>query len=335
MNPRTLLAGFCLSCLIVAAVPGQDPLPDLRDFDWDSPENLTQHPYWDFDADISPDGSRIAFHSNRPPSPGNRGQIYVANADGTEPRALTHTEGTNYMARWSPDGTRIAFVSERDGDPEIYVMNADGSDQTNLTNNPGAYDAGPDWSPDGRSIAYFTGPDRPADGATWQPPGTPYRYWNADLFVMDVASGESVQITFADTDDIYPTWSNDGTRLSFWSVRDGNEEIYVIGADGEGLRRLTHSEVNDKAPSWLPGDRYLQFRNNAGDGDGDRSNIYMLEVATGEAVQITESPGVVYFAGSLAPDAQTYVYSAFVQDPDGFRGERADLYRVHRRAPSH
>ena len=107
------------------------PAPDFRlaDFDWSNPVNLTDHEYWDFDPDFSPDGTLIAFHSNRPPSPKNRGQIYLMNSAGANPRALTHTEGTNYGASWSPDGTRITFTSERDGNPEAYVMNADGSDQ--------------------------------------------------------------------------------------------------------------------------------------------------------------------------------------------------------------
>jgi len=48
--------------------------------------------------------------------------------------------------------TRIAFETNRDGAFEIYVMNADGSGQTNLTNNPAAYDIAPIWSPDGTQI---------------------------------------------------------------------------------------------------------------------------------------------------------------------------------------
>ena len=59
----------------------------LEDFDWDNPVNLTQHSYWDFDPDYSPDGRQIAFHSNRPPSLKNRGQIYVMDADGSNTRA--------------------------------------------------------------------------------------------------------------------------------------------------------------------------------------------------------------------------------------------------------
>ncbi len=304
-----------------------DDRVDLRGFDWDHAVNLTNHGHWDFDPDFSPDGAKIAFHSNRPPAPGNRGQIYVMDADGNNPVALTHTEGTNYMARWSPDGTKIAFVSERDGNPEIYLMNPDGSGVVNLTNNPDGYDAGPDWSPDGRHLAYFAGTKRP-ETDEWQPPGSPYRYWDADLYILDMETGQRVRVTTSDRDDIYPTWSNDGTRLAFTSSRDGNEEIYVINADGSGERRLTETSVNDKAPSWLPGDSHLQFRNDAGEGDGDHSNLHVLELASGDVTQITDSPGVVYFAGTLAPDGDRYIFSAFTQDEDAFRGERADIYLV-------
>lgn len=302
----------------------------LEDFDWDNPINLTNHEYWDFDANFSPDGTKITFHSTRPPSPGNRGQIYIMNADGTGPVALTHTEGTNYMARWSPDGNKIAFATERDGNTEIYLMNPDGSNQVNLTNNPDAYDSGPDWSPDGKYLAYFSGTQKP-ESDEFQPPGSPYRYWNSDLFIMNMETGEKTQVTFTDKDDIYPTWSNDGTRLSFTSSRDGNEEIYVINIDGRGERRLTESAANDKAPVWLPGDTHLQLRNDQGEGEGDHSNLYMLEVLSGEVIKVTDRPGTVYFIGVLSPDRESYIYSAFTDDEAAWRGERADIYIVRKK----
>ncbi len=67
---------------------------------------------------------------------------------------------------WAPDGRRIAF--ESDGDPiglnpehdrEIFVMNADGTGVTQLTRNDGVRDEGPAWAPDGKQIAYTSGPD--------------------------------------------------------------------------------------------------------------------------------------------------------------------------------
>ncbi len=101
----------------------------------------------------SPDGARIAFSSNRDGIANY--EIYVVNADGSNPLRLTFSAQDDGDPTWSPDGSRIAFSSRRDGGrPEIYVMNADGTFQTNLTNTTGANEAQPSWSQDGLSIAY-------------------------------------------------------------------------------------------------------------------------------------------------------------------------------------
>ena len=75
---------------------------------------------------ISPDGTKIAFNSDRD---GDH-DIYVMNVNGSGIVQLTTAAGRDRHPVWSPDGTKILFLSERDVDPEVYVMNADGSNQT-------------------------------------------------------------------------------------------------------------------------------------------------------------------------------------------------------------
>jgi dipeptidyl aminopeptidase/acylaminoacyl peptidase len=131
------------------------------------------------DAAWSPDGSRIAFSSTRDRNGewcGSdecfyNGELYVMDADGSNPVRLTHNRGDDRSPAWSPDGRRIAFASNRNnrGDPpgqdmEIYTIGADGECLTWLTN--GAPQSGdPAWRP------AATAPLAPtACGATPRPP---------------------------------------------------------------------------------------------------------------------------------------------------------------------
>ena len=103
------------------------------------------------DPDYSPDGQKIAFADN---SDGDF-EIYVMNADGTNPVRLVDNTASDSDPSWSPDGTQIMFARFENGSSEVWVMNPDGSGETNITNNP-AYDSQPDWSPDGSLIAFYS-----------------------------------------------------------------------------------------------------------------------------------------------------------------------------------
>jgi len=104
---------------------------------------LTNNPGNDGGAKWSPDGTRIAFNSDRD---GGDFDVFVMNADGSGVTALTQNDGvSDAVGEWSPDGTQLAFSSDRDGDGEIFVMNADGTGQTQLTFNDGIADDGPSW----------------------------------------------------------------------------------------------------------------------------------------------------------------------------------------------
>jgi Tol biopolymer transport system component len=142
------------------------------DADGDNEQQLTATPSVNSDEQpsISPDGTKIAFASNRhyrffgDPENADLLDIYVMNADGTgEPRRLTFDAAPTYPLEtqsqnpaWSPDGSRIAYESTRglEGKGEIFVMNADGSGEPiNVSNDP-SWDTDPAWSPDGTKITF-------------------------------------------------------------------------------------------------------------------------------------------------------------------------------------
>jgi Tol biopolymer transport system component len=94
-----------------------------------------RHPTW------SPDGTRIAFVSERDGNP----EIYSMNADGTDVVRLTVNAADEGEPAWSLGGSRIAFNSNRDGNWELYAMNVDGTNVTRLTNNV-HIDSAPAWA---------------------------------------------------------------------------------------------------------------------------------------------------------------------------------------------
>jgi len=102
----------------------------------------------DIDPTWSPDGSMIAFASNRQ---GQR-QLFVANANGKKVDKVTDLKQMGGRSSWSPDGTKLAFYRGPEGDRDIYTINVDGTGLQRLTN--GGDNLGPSWSPDGNWIAF-------------------------------------------------------------------------------------------------------------------------------------------------------------------------------------
>ena len=125
------------------------------------PDCFSSYPVW------SPDGHRILFiHADgfdADDNPANE-QIYVANADGSQPHAITTGPAPkDQVADWSPDGTKIVFTKGYFGSEGIWTMNPDGTGARQLTgcaeSDPmpcaGGDDWGSSWSPDGRNIVFL------------------------------------------------------------------------------------------------------------------------------------------------------------------------------------
>jgi TolB protein len=227
---------------------------------------LNNAPTW------SPDGRAIAYTSWR----SGFMDIYISRIyEGT---LLTPTKGSptvqNFLAMYSPDGTRLAFTSNRDGNSEIYVMNLDGSGLRRLTNHPNI-DVTPTWSPTGTQIAftsdrggvpsvYTVGVDglnlrrltfEHSDRPTWSP--APYNEiaYHArtgpgyDIKILNLAAGETRQITFGEGTNESPAWAPNGRHLAFFSTRAGRSQIFTVDRDGRNVRQLTR-EGNNQQPHW-------------------------------------------------------------------------------------
>ncbi|WP_170245631.1 DUF5050 domain-containing protein [Fodinibius salinus] len=251
----------------------------LMNTDGSSPTKLTDNTAADFAGPISPDGTKVAFTSDRG---GSTTHLYVMDADGANVQQLTAAGAQvvpTDIASWSPDGSELAFVDSRSGNNEIYTIGADGSGEQRLTNNS-ARDAFPHWSPDGSKIVYASNTDGDYEIYTMNPDGTGRQQltsdsynnatprWSPDgstivfdsnrsgnqlLYTMNPDGTGVQQLTNDPATDAYPSWSPDGSELAFTSYRDGNGEIYKINADGSGIpTNLTANGAGDLIPYWSP-----------------------------------------------------------------------------------
>jgi WD40 repeat protein len=182
---------------------------DLFAFDPQRPSRInpiTSGPGDDLGAAFSPDGSRIAFASNRD---GNF-EIYVTDADGGNVTRLTTTTANETEPTWGPDGTWLAYQSDASGAPQIWSMRADGSDQRPLTEGPANME--PAVSPDGRAIAFST-----------------IRDGNYEVYLMAPDGSEQRNVSRnAEAHERVPGWIDAGTLAYVREERTGRSATWVV-----------------------------------------------------------------------------------------------------------
>jgi Tol biopolymer transport system component len=213
---------------------------------------------------------RIAFQA----SDSDSSDIWAMNPNGTGVTNVTATpDADDFEPSWSPDGRRIAFTSsrgeDRAGPTAVYVTGSAGGVLRRLRA-VGLSQTSPAWSPDGTRIAFSVCTRRPAEGE---------RCTSAQIAVARASDGGGLRfvtrpLRSVNAVDSKPAWAPNGRSLAFTrTVDDGYNEIWVIGLDRRGLRRLLRDDSQvDHNPSWSPDGRRIAF---VSDIDGDDA-IYVI-----------------------------------------------------------
>lgn len=246
---------------------------------------LTNDPSEDMMPTFSPDGTKIAFCSNRT---GNW-DIYVMDLTGGQPVQITNDPADDFHPSFSPEGRRMVYCTygNQSGQWELAIVNLENTGPKRFIGS-GLF---PTWSPVGDRILFQRARER---GTRW-----------FSLWTLDLVNGEGVRPTeilaSSNAAAITPRWSPDGKNIVFCTVVDPDAslekgpqqaDIWVVGADGSGRTNLTKSPFANLQPVWGK-DGTIYFASNRGT-DGaeniwslrpDRALQVARETASGKAGQ--------------------------------------------------
>lgn len=240
----------------------------IADLDGSNLRQLTAGTHRDTAPVWSPDGSQIAFVSNRPASLANGAersngtkplnQIWLIAPDGGEARQLTAHEGGAASISWSPDGRRIAFVGTDEPAPEDSFT-------APVTIGPAA-------------------DEMVVHDIRYKYDGKGYLKTFTHIWEIDLASRETLQVTEGDVNDTAPAWSPTGHHIAFAGNRRSDrrrrstQTILVVPANGGEVVPIAPDDAVFGSPAWSPDGKKVAFLGyeDALSGFGRYTNVWTV-----------------------------------------------------------
>lgn len=297
--------------------------------------------------DISPDGETIAFTLTSFTFEANKGNtdIYLIDADGKNLRALKNSDKNEGEPKFSPDGKSIAFT--RGG--QIWLCNPDGSNEKQLTDiYTGA--SGFKWSGDGKKMLFVSSvyPDCTTQDCNEQRDKEKeeskvkaeiftelmFRHWNdwrghkrSHLFLLDVNTGEFVDLTEGNSEDVPPmalgssndyNFSNDVNEVAyalnpeFTKATSTNIEIYLLSLTPDTDPKLiSTSKGVDCQPVYSPDGKYIAWTSMKREGfEADKKDLILFDRKSGKMINLTEDYDRSVDEFIWTPDSRTIYFTA-------------------------
>jgi TolB protein len=212
--------------------------------------------------------------------------LVVSDADGENEHTIVESPDPIMSPAWSPDGRRLAYVSFEGNHSSIFLQTLRSGNRVQVSDAPGINGA-PSFSPDGRRLVLtLGGPDG-----------------NLDIYVMNLAGGDTTRLTTNRAIDTEGSWTPDGEQIYFTSDRGGGPQIYRVSASGGTPERVTFEGSYNARPRLSPDGTRLAMvhldRGNYRIAVKDLDNEGVLVLSAG---QQDESP-------SFAPNSDTLIYA--------------------------
>ena len=255
-------------------------------------------------AELSPDGAQVVYavtHVSADKEDATKDKetstLWLLSLETGERCQLTSGLTMDAEPKWSPDGRQIAFVSARPDKTQIYVMPVDGGEPRPVTDFKQGVGGGIAWSPDGERIAFTASPlaEPPDENAPYRVTRRTYRFngmgyldkAKLDIYVVDVATGETARLTDDDAQNMTPLWAPDGERLLYTAMLDSAEyqpfgRLKVVTLSGEIHEVLSRDWGRSLGASWLPDGRIAFLGHRADQRNGTKHDIYVVGAGGGE-----------------------------------------------------
>jgi len=196
--------------------------------------------------------------------------IYEANPDGSELKALTHGPAYHAECAYSSDGSRIVFASNQSEHMNIYTMCADGSDIQQITHTENVYNGGPFFSPDGTRIIYRADNEK--------------RHY-LQIYCIDSQGHNCQQLTMNGAVNWSPFWHPKGKVIAFTTSLHGHAqyEVYLLNITTKALCRLTYHAGFDGLPSFNKDGTQITWTSKR--GPDKTCQIFVADFVMPEAMQ--------------------------------------------------
>lgn len=228
---------------------------------------------------------------------------------------LQHTdcpEGADFDPAVDPSGRWLAFASTRHArKPDIYLKSAGGTAITQITSDP-ASDIQPEFSPDGKRIAFASD-----------------RAGNFDIWVVGIDGSEATQLTREPAHEIHPTWAPDGRRIAYCSLNPASRqwELWLLDLRQPGLRKLIGYGLY---PRWSPTEDLIVYQRARQRGQRWFS-IWTLRLVGGEPqfpTEVSASATEAQILPTFSPDGQWIAFCSVSDQASGSPSATSDLWVV-------